>query len=374
MGSERERVEERLKIVGLGLREVTRRGGPGHDTLSRFLSGRSAGLDAASWDAMAMVLDTTASELRGEETALIRHARLHPVPHLQPRKAPRSEAVMAQQRDSIARDGIMQNLLVRPATDMPAGNYYIVAGWGRWLRMGELIADGRWPRDRGLPCQVRLDLDDAGHRRLALAENLERDDLHPADLAESVRAMVDMDGKSTAAVATELGGNYTQRWVQITCQIVRHLSGTDGGRGMDIWRAGGMTREMGLLLAQSDYVLAKPALDKVVNAWNAGTAMTEADLRRTITLLAAGHRQLIQQADKVLVPAAVAKTGAADAITQGGAALVRFMAADAETPPDLTDILGELDTAIAGARRYASVRIPIAKALRDLVQQKLRNP
>lgn len=368
MTSERGRVEERLTITGLGLREIARRGGPGHDTLSRFLSGRSAGLDAASWDALARVLDTTTSELRGEETALIWHARLHPAPHLQPRKAPRSGVVMAQQRDSIARDGILQNLLVRPAHDMQAGHYYIVAGWGRWLRTGELIDDARWPRDRGLPCSVRLDLDDAGHRRLALAENLERDDLHPADLAESVRAMVDTDGKSTAAVAAELGGGYTQRWVQITCQIVRHLSGTAGGRGMDIWRANGMTREMGLLLAQSDFVFAKPALDKVAEAWTAGTPMTEADLRRTITLLAAGHRQLIQQADKILTPP---KPTAIAAVAQGGDALVRFMAADAGGPPNLVEMLDELDAAIAGARRYASVRLSVATALRDLVAQRI---
>ena len=96
--------------------------------------------------------------------------------------------------DSISRRGLLQSLYVRPILDpegQETGRYEIPAG-GRRFRALELLAkQKRLARDAPIPCVVRA----AGHDILAeedsLAENSQREQLHPLDEFRGMKAMVD---------------------------------------------------------------------------------------------------------------------------------------------------------------------------------------
>src|SRR5207244_4174063 len=62
----------------------------------------------------------------------------------------------------------------------PVPMHRLVAGERRHRAIKRLIERGDWTPDRPIPCKV-VDIDDAGHRRIALVENLQRKDLRPID-------------------------------------------------------------------------------------------------------------------------------------------------------------------------------------------------
>lgn len=134
---------------------------------------------------------------------------------LNPRKHFDEEA-LAELAESIARDGLLENLVVRLA--QPGDTAWIlVAGERRWRAIRILIADGRWHADQEIPCRL-VDLDEAGHRRVALVENLQRKDLRPIDEAQALKELMDVTGAGTADVAKEIG--FTQRFVQQRLQLL----------------------------------------------------------------------------------------------------------------------------------------------------------
>lgn len=146
---------------------------------------------------------------------------------LNPRKHFDPEAI-EELADSIAKDGLLENLVVRAGV-VPA-DPYLVDGDGRGLPMHRLVAGERRHRaikrliERGvwLPGQPILckiaDVDDAGHRRLALVENLQRKDLRPIDEANALKELMAVTGAGTAEVAAEIG--FTQRFVQQRLQLL----------------------------------------------------------------------------------------------------------------------------------------------------------
>jgi ParB/RepB/Spo0J family partition protein len=135
------------------------------------------------------------------------------------------DAALEELADSIARDGLLENLVVRsarvgsggPEGPTTAGQHRLVAGERRWRAIGKLIERGAWPRERPILCKV-VDLDDAGHRRVALVENLQRKDLRPIDEAQALKALMEVTGAGTAEVAQEIG--FTQRFVQQRLQLL----------------------------------------------------------------------------------------------------------------------------------------------------------
>jgi ParB/RepB/Spo0J family partition protein len=137
---------------------------------------------------------------------------------LNPRKSfdPEETAELAA---SIARDDLLEPLVVRPADqlDVEGAVHQLVAGERRWRAIGLLIADGTWPADKLVPCMVK-DIDDAAHRRIALVENLQRKDLRPLDEAAALKELMELEGKSTAEIAAEIG--FTQRFVQQRLQLL----------------------------------------------------------------------------------------------------------------------------------------------------------
>ena len=130
------------------------------------------------------------------------------------------EAALDELAASIRRDGLLQNLVVRPAEPYEGGPFTmhrLVAGERRWRAIGKLIAAGHWPRDKALPCNV-VDLDDTGHAVIALLENLQRRDLKPLEEARAFRRLVDDHKFKTADIADRI--NATQRVVQQRLQLL----------------------------------------------------------------------------------------------------------------------------------------------------------
>jgi ParB family chromosome partitioning protein len=153
-----------------------------------------------------------------EGFALIDHARIFPDP-LNPRKHFDPDA-LEELANSIATDGLLENLVVRPAEAVDWANvpvHRLVAGERRWRAIKLLMAQGRW-RHGAIPCKV-LDIDDAAHRRIALVENLQRKDLRPIDEAQALKELMAVTGQGTAEVAEQIG--FTQRFVQQRLQLLQ---------------------------------------------------------------------------------------------------------------------------------------------------------
>ncbi len=154
-----------------------------------------------------------------------------PIPHAQifnDKLNPRQhfdEDQLEELADSIARDDLLENLVVRyePIERgegvRPMQIWKIVAGERRWRAIGKLIKrnDGSWPADKPVPCKV-VAIDEAAHRRIALIENLHRADLRPMDEAKALKELMDLMGKGTAELGEELCR--TQRWVQQRLQFL----------------------------------------------------------------------------------------------------------------------------------------------------------
>ena len=116
----------------------------------------------------------------------------------QPRQ-PIHDDSLQELADSIRQRGVLQPLLVRsvqtPAED-PV-NYEIVAGERRWraARLAGLDA---------VPVLIH-DLDDQSALAIALIENLQREDLGPIDVAESLRRLTDEFGLTHGQAADAVG-------------------------------------------------------------------------------------------------------------------------------------------------------------------------
>jgi len=123
--------------------------------------------------------------------------RLSPNP-FQPRRTFDPQA-LAELTASIRADGVLQPLLVR-ADPAREGYYQIGAGERRWqaARRAELAA---------VPCLVR-DLSDDDMERLALVENVQRDDLTPLDEARAYQRVMTRLGLSMRALSDQLGKSH----------------------------------------------------------------------------------------------------------------------------------------------------------------------
>lgn len=113
------------------------------------------------------------------------------------KKQPRNifdESSISELADSIATNGIIQPLLIRP---IEGGRYQIVAGERRW----------RAARMAGLdevPVIIR-DLDDVKVMEIALIENLQREDLTPIEEAKGYKLLMDKYGLTQEEVSHSVG-------------------------------------------------------------------------------------------------------------------------------------------------------------------------
>ena len=111
----------------------------------------------------------------------------------QPRQSFVQEGI-AQLADSIRDQGVLQPLLVVPAS---GGRYRIIAGERRY----------RASRVAGLetvPCIVK-DIDVIRQMEIALIENLQREDLNPMEAARGIQALMKQCGYTQEKVSARLG-------------------------------------------------------------------------------------------------------------------------------------------------------------------------
>lgn len=118
----------------------------------------------------------------------------------QPRQSINDES-LAELVQSIQQQGILQPLLVRTLTGSGAGDkqlkYEIVAGERRW-RAAKLAGL------KTVPAVVR-DLDDKAALAVALIENLQREDLSPIEIAESLQKLTEEFGLTHQEAADTVG-------------------------------------------------------------------------------------------------------------------------------------------------------------------------
>jgi ParB/RepB/Spo0J family partition protein len=100
---------------------------------------------------------------------------------------------------SVAEKGVLQNLIARPVD----GKYEIAAGERRYRAVRYLIEEGRLTRDYLMPVRVQ-DLTDQELLELAIAENVQRADMHPLEEAEGFAAALDA-GSTLEGLAAKTG-------------------------------------------------------------------------------------------------------------------------------------------------------------------------
>ncbi len=124
----------------------------------------------------------------------IQRTAIVPNPY-QPRQEFREEE-LRELRESIAANGLLQPLVVRPHPETP-GEYQLVAGERRLRALTQLD----W---REVPAVVR-DLDDQALLVVALVENIQRSELGPLEEAEGYRILMDDFGLTQSEVAEAVG-------------------------------------------------------------------------------------------------------------------------------------------------------------------------
>jgi ParB family chromosome partitioning protein len=159
--------------------------------------------------------------------------------HLNPRRS-FDDAELAELADSIAAQGLLQNIVVRQDKDQPA-LFWVVAGERRSRALRLLEADGRLPEDLatlGIPCRV-ITIDDEEHVALALLENLQRVDVNPMEEAEALDRLhrANPERWSTKMLAERLGK--TQRFIQYRLALASKLP----DEAKDALRGGKITME-----------------------------------------------------------------------------------------------------------------------------------
>jgi ParB family transcriptional regulator, chromosome partitioning protein len=148
-------------------------------------TGLGRGLDA-------LFTDNAVDDIHGSSPVTLRLTEIEPNRE-QPRKTFDQNA-LNELADSIAKNGVLQPLLVRP---MPDGSYQLVAGERRW----------RASRIAGLtevPVVIR-ELSDEQAMEIALIENLQREDLNPIEEAEGLQLLIDRYGLTQEEAANRVG-------------------------------------------------------------------------------------------------------------------------------------------------------------------------
>lgn len=113
-----------------------------------------------------------------------------PLSSLQPPAAnPRTvfdDAALEGLADSIAADGLLQNLVVAPAKK----GYRVISGERRYRALRLLADRGTIPADHAVPVEIRKGLSKHDTLRIATVENLQRADLPPLDAATALAALI----------------------------------------------------------------------------------------------------------------------------------------------------------------------------------------
>ncbi|WP_428247257.1 ParB/RepB/Spo0J family partition protein [Ferrovibrio sp.] len=144
--------------------------------------------------------------------ALLRASLLNPRKTFDP-------AALEELADSIAAQGLLQNLVVRQAGE---GAYEIVAGERRFRALEILVRRGTIAADYLVPVRI-VTVDDGQHLAMALIENLQRRDMDPIDEANGFLQLQQLDPKAWSAKKIGAALGFSDRYVQQRIALVTKL-------------------------------------------------------------------------------------------------------------------------------------------------------
>jgi ParB family chromosome partitioning protein len=151
------------------------------------------------------------------------------------RKTPHSEASIEGKAASIATKGMLQNLVVEPeiADGEPTGFYFVSIGEGR--RLAQLLRVKRKEIKKTEPIRCVIDTaNDAAE--ISLDENVNREDLHPADEFERFRELSENRGWGAEEIAARFGTS-----AHVVKQRLR--LGAVSPKLIQVYRDGGLTMD-----------------------------------------------------------------------------------------------------------------------------------
>ncbi|MDR7418461.1 MAG: ParB/RepB/Spo0J family partition protein [Armatimonadota bacterium] len=187
---------------------------------------------------------------------------------LQPRTGFDAEP-LAELEASIREHGVLQPVLVRPASGKP-GRFEIVAGERRWRAAS---AAGL----KTVPAIVRH-MDDRGALEAALVENLQREDLNPIERARAYRRLIHDFGLTQESVAGRVGRSQstvanTLRLLALPAEVQTSveagrltegharalLAVADPGKLRDVWR---QVEARGLSVRETEALARKASISR----------------------------------------------------------------------------------------------------------------
>jgi ParB family chromosome partitioning protein len=184
-----------------------------------------------------------------------RPARVLPIEALRPGRAqPRrrmAEQDLSDLARSIAEQGVLQPILVRPHPDDPDA-YEIVAGERRW-RAAQLA------QIHEVPVSIRS-LTDREALEVALVENLQRQDLSPLEEADGYRRLVEEHGYTQDDVAQHVGKSRSH-----VANTLRLLALPDGVKALLEEQQLSAGHARALLTASDPETLARQVVDRALN-------------------------------------------------------------------------------------------------------------
>ncbi|ARS49419.1 ParB/RepB/Spo0J family partition protein [Pseudomonas aeruginosa] len=207
---------------------------------------------------------------------------LVPLSQLLPRRSKRnarttSRMSIPELAASIARIGLLQNLVVILAAD--GEQYEVVAGDRRLTALKLLAKKKRIAADFEVPCLL---VPDASARTVSLAENLLREQMHPADQFEAFAALV-KEGRPIEDIAADFGVSplVVQRRLKLANVSPRLLAD---------YRAGAVTLEQLMALTITDDHAAQEAAFYGAPEWQRGASalrerLTEREIDATHPLV-----------------------------------------------------------------------------------------
>ncbi|HCF1766123.1 ParB N-terminal domain-containing protein [Paracoccus sp. P2] len=152
------------------------------------------------------------------------------------RKTPHSEASIEGKAASIAAKGMLQNLVVEPETNAggePTGFYLVSVGEGR--RLAQLLRAKRKEIKKTEPIRCVIDTaNDAAE--ISLDENVNRENLHPADEFEKFRELSEDRGWGAEEIAARFGKS-----AHVVKQRLR--LGAVSPKLIQVYRDGGLTMD-----------------------------------------------------------------------------------------------------------------------------------
>jgi ParB family chromosome partitioning protein len=221
-----------IMLKGESMRAFAERVGIDHAQVSKLQSGKLTDLSLDTWRTIAATTGLPLALLIGDVDAVAPAAAapaagltdvpwglIDPSP-LNPRKIFDPESI-EELAASIEKAGILQNLVVRPKSgrlDDPQG-YWLISGERRYRAVRHLIETSRLGMNHPMPCRVVV-ADDREHLRMAVVENLQRQDVAPLEEAEAFKALREA-GWATDEIAQECGK--TRRFVQLRLGLVEKL-------------------------------------------------------------------------------------------------------------------------------------------------------